>query len=82
MRNKIVTLTNKAGKSVYLHCARVYEAMDNRVVLEIDSKRTTADLWWHMAQSDLFGAEYEFRQEDKCPIWAVDQETITAICNY
>ena len=82
MRNKIVTLTSEDGREVYLHCARVYEAMDNRVILEIDNKKMTDNLWWHMHMCDTFGGEYEFRQEDKCPIWAVDQEIITAIHNY
>ena len=82
MRNKAVTLTNKNGQEVFLHCARVYEAMDNRVVLEMDNKKQTDNLWWHMENVDCFGGEYEYRQEDKCVIWVVDQEIITAMYSY
>lgn len=82
MRNKLVTLTNKEGREIFLHCARVYEAMSRHVVLEMDREKQTDDLWWHMDIADQFNGEYEFRQEDKCVILAVDQETITAISNY
>lgn len=82
MRNKIVTLTNENGQEVYLHCARVYEATDRKVVLEMDNEKQTNDLWWHIKTADQFKAEYKYRQEDKCIVLAVDQEIITAMYSY
>lgn len=82
MRNKVVTLTNEYGQEIFLHCARVYEAMSNHVVLEIDNEKQTDSLWWHMEAANQFGAEYEYRQKDKTVILAVDQEIITAMYNY
>lgn len=90
MRHKVVTLTDKNGQEVSLHCARVYESMNSyvpgsmgsRVVLELDRENQTERLWWYMEMADRFNAEYEFRQEDKCVILAVNQEIITAMFSY
>lgn len=82
MRNKVVTLTNKNDQEVYLHCTRVYEAMDRKVVLVLNREKQTDDLWWHMEMADRFNADYEYRKEDKLVILAVDREMITAMRSY
>ena len=82
MRNKVVTLTNKTKQEVYLHCTRVYEVMDRKVVLELDREKQTDDLWWHMKMADCFNADYEYHKEDKLVILAVDEEMITAMRGY
>lgn len=82
MRNKVVTLTNKTNQEVYLHCTRVYEAMDRKIVLVLNREKQTDDLWWHMETADRFNADYEYRKDDKLVILAVDREMITAMRNY
>lgn len=82
MRNKVVTLTNKTNQEVYLHCTRVYEAMDRKIVLVLNREKQTDDLWWHMEIADRFNANYEYRKDDKLVILAVDREMITAMRNY
>lgn len=82
MRNKVVTLTNKTNQEVYLHCTRVYEVIDRKVVLKLDREKQTDDLWWHMEVADRFNADYKYCKEDKLVILTVDEEMITAMRSY
>lgn len=82
MRNKVVTLTNEEDHEVYLHCTRVYEAMDRKIVLVLNREKQTDDLWWYMETADHFNANYEYRKEDKLVILAVDREMITEMRSY